>query len=214
MKTILNGIFKENPVFVLMLGLCPALAVTSKFENAYMMGICIVLILFFSTSIIALIKNIIPDNVRIPVYILIIGTFVTIIELLLKKYIPGIYEAFSIYLSLIVVNCIVLGNNLSIPKSEKYFKSILKAIGVGIGFTFALCLIALIREVLGSNTITLMDSLSKVTGYRAVYKVFPANNLLPINVLSSPAGSFLILGILLALFNFIKNKRGEKHESN
>ena len=214
MKTILNGIFKENPVFALMLGLCPALAVTYKFENAYMMGISIFFILLFSTSIIALIKNIIPDNVRIPVYILIIGTFVTIIELLLKKYVPNIYEAFSIYLSLIVVNCIVLGKNLSIPKKEKYFKSILKAIGIGFGFTLALCIIALIREVLGSNTITLMDSISSLTGYRAIFKVFPENTILPISILSTPAGSFLVLGILIGIFNFIKNRRGEKNESN
>lgn len=214
MKTILNGIFKENPVFILMLGLCPTLAVTNKFENAYIMGISIILILIFSTSIISLIKNLIPDNVKIPVYILIIGSFVTIVEMLLKKYIPGIYASFSIYLSLIVVNCIVLGKNLSIPKNEKFRTSILKSIGTGFGFALTLCLIALIREVFGSNTITLMDSLSKVTGYRAVYSIFPSNNVLPISLLNTPAGSFLILGILVGLFNFIGNKRRDKNESN
>lgn len=214
MKTILNEIFKENPVFVLMLGLCPTLAVTNKFENAYMMSIAIILILLFSTIIISLIKKLIPDNVKIPVYILIIGSFVTIIEMLLKKYIPGIYTAFSIYLSLIVVNCIVLGKTLSIPKNEKMRISLLKSIGTGLGFSLAICLISLIREILGSNTITLMDSLSKVTGYRAVYSIFPHNNVLPISLLNTPAGSFLILGLLAGIFNFIKSKRSDKNESN
>ena len=213
MKSIIEGITKENPIFILMLGLCPALAVTNKFENAYMMGISICVILLLSTIVIALVKKIIPDNVKIPVYILIIGTFVTIVEIILKKFIPGIYEAFSIYLSLIVVNCIVLGRNLSIPKDEKYFPSILKSLGMGIGFTISLSLISLIREILGSNTITIMDSLSKVTGYRAVYSILPTNNILPISVLQTPAGSFLVLGILIGIVQFIRNRRN-KNESN
>ena len=214
MKNIINGIIKENPIFSLMLGLCPALAITNKFENAYMMGLSFLVIIVCSTFIISLIKNIIPKNVKIPVYILIIGTFVTIVEILLKKYIPNIYSAFSIYLSLIVVNCIILGNALSINKKEKFSKTITKTIGIGLGFTIALCIIALFREILGTNTLTLMDSLSSITGYRAIYKIFPQNNILPMGIFNTPAGSFLILGLLLALFNFIKQKRGVKNEHN
>lgn len=214
MKNIVNGIIKENPIFSLMLGLCPALAVTNKFENAYMMGLSFLVIIICSTFVISIIKNIIPKNVKIPVYILIIGTFVTIIEILLRKYVPNIYSAFSIYLSLIVVNCIILGNALSIPKKQKLSKTFTKTIGTGLGFTFALCIISLFREILGTGTLTLMDSLSSVTGYRAIYKIFPQNNLLPMSIFNTPAGSFLILGLLLGLFNFIKQKRGENNEHN
>lgn len=214
MKIILNGIIKENPIFVLMLGLCPTLAVTNNFETSYMMGISLIVILFFSTFVVSLIKNIIPSNVKIPVYILIIGTIVTILEMLLKKYIPSLYESFGIYLSLIVVNCIVLGKTLSIPKDEKYSKSLLNALGVGIGFALVLCLLGMVREVLGNNTITLMDNLSKLTGYKSVYRVFPTNDILPISLLKTPAGSFIVLGIFMGIFNFIKNKRGVKNGTN
>ena len=114
MKTIINGIWKENPLFVLVLGLCSALAVTTKFENAYMMGLCLTFILIGSNFVISLLKKYIPDNVQIPVYILIIGTFVTIVEMLLKAYIPALYDVLGIYLPLLVVNCIILGRALLI----------------------------------------------------------------------------------------------------
>lgn len=210
MKTIINGIKNENPTFVLLLGLCPALAVTSNFETAYIMGLCVLVILTISNLIVSLIKNIVPDSVRIPVYVLIIATLVTIIEMLLNHYVPSLYKALGIYLPLIVVNCIVLGRNLAVASKETVSKSILDGIGIGLGFTLALMLIGLIREVLGSNTITLMNSLSELTGYRAVYKVLPTNEILPIKVLTTPAGAFLTLGLLTALFN----KRRIKHESN
>ena len=211
MKRILNGIINENPIFVLMLGLCSSLAVTNKFENAYMMGFCVLVVLLFSNFVVSLIKKIVPDSVRIPVYILIIGTFVTIIEILLKNYIPALYQALGIYLPLIVVNCIVLGRALDVASREKVGTSLLDAIGVGIGYTIALSLIALVREVLGTNAITLMDSLSSITGYRAVYKILPDTNIFPISIFTTPTGSFLTLGLLAALFNFLR--RG-KHESN
>lgn len=211
MKRILNGIINENPIFVLMLGLCSSLAVTNKFENAYMMGFCVLVVLLFSNFIVSLIKKIVPDSVRIPVYILIIGTFVTIIEILLKNYIPALYQALGIYLPLIVVNCIVLGRALDVASREKIGTSLLDAIGVGIGYALAISLIALVREVLGTNTITLMDSLSSITGYRAVYKILPDNNIFPISVFTTPTGAFLTLGLLSGLFNFL---RRSKHESN
>lgn len=211
MKRILNGIITENPIFVLMLGLCSALAVTNKFENAYMMGVCVLVVLVFSNFIVSLIKKIVPDNVRIPVYILIIGTFVTIIEILLKNYIPGLYKTLGIYLPLIVVNCIVLGRALDVATREKVGTSLLDAIGVGIGYTLAISLIALVREVLGTNTITLMDSLSSITGYRAVYEILPQNIIFPISIFATPAGAFLTLGLLAGLFNFL---RRSKNESN
>lgn len=214
MKTIWNGIWKENATFVLLLGLCPALAMTKRVEDAYLMGLCVLLVLTFSNTVISMIKKIVPESVKIPVYILIIGTFVTILELLLQVYVPALHQVLGIYLPLIVVNCIVLGRALSVASKERVGKSFLDGIGVGLGFTIALVLIALIREVLGSNTITLMDSISSVTGYRAIYRVFPTNDYFPIPLLQGPAGAFLVLGVLIALFQFIKSKGGSNHESH
>ena len=210
MKRILKGIISENPTFVLLLGLCPALAVTTKFENAYLMGLCVMVVLLFSNIIVSIIKKHVNENVKIPVFILIIGTFVTTLEILLEKYIPNLYEALGIYLPLIVVNCIVLGRTIEVASKESVKNSILDAIGVGLGFTLAISLIALIREVLGTNTITLMDSISSITGYRAIYtNILPNSNILPMQILVSPAGSFLVLGMLIALFNKIGGKKND-----
>lgn len=209
MRTILNGIIKENPTFALMLGLCPALAVTTKFENGYLMGLCVLFILLFSNTIISIIKKYIPENVKIPVYILIIATFVTIVEMLLYKYIPRLYEALGIYLPLVAVNCIVLGRALTTASKESLKKSVLDALGIGLGFTLSLMLISAVREILGSNTITLMDSISNITGYKAIYNVFPKMDILPIDFFIKPAGAFFTLGLLIA---FMKGKN--KNESN
>lgn len=212
MKQIFNTIINENPLFVLMLGLCPALAVTTNFENSYMMGICFLVVLVISSVIISILKKLIPDNVKIPVYILIIGTVVTILEILLGKYLPKLSEQLGVYLSLIVVNCVVLGRALSVASKKDVFYTIKDSIGIGLGFTFSLMIIGAIREVLGTNTITFMSSLSELTGYRAVYKVYPNMTLLPNQIFVSPAGAFLVLGLLMALFNHFK--RGKSHESN
>lgn len=208
MKIIWNGLIKENPTFVLLLGLCPALAVTTKFETAYMMGICVLFVLLFSNFVISLLRKLIPESVKIPTYILIIGTFVTISELLLKEYTPDIYKALGIYLPLIVVNCIVLGRALAVASKETVGKSVLDALGIGLGFLFALSMIALFREVLGSNTITIMDGVSSITGFRAVYSVYPTMLVLPMPILVTPAGAFLTLGFAIALFNKFVAKKG------
>lgn len=210
MKRILNGITKENPILMLTLGLCGALAVTNNFENAYVMGISVLHVLLFSNLIISLIKKIVPENVKIPVYILIIATFVTIIEVVLQKYLPELHKILGIYLPLIVVNCIILGRALQVAQKENVKNSILDAIGIGLGYTLALMLIAAIREILGNNTITLMDNVSNITGYKAIYKIFPDNNIIPLNIFVNPAGAFLTIGLLIALFK----KIGGKNESN
>ncbi len=213
MKTIFNGIFKENPVFVLLLGLCSTLAVTDKFENAYLMGLCVLVVLLFSNTVISIIKKLVPDNVRIPVYILIVGTFVTILEILLKTYVEDLYSALGIYLPLIVVNCIVLGRALAVASKSSVGKSMLDAIGVGIGYTIAISVIALIREILGSNSLTIMDSISSFTGYRLAYKnILPAGEIFPISFFTTSSGAFLTLALLMALINKIKG--GKKNESN
>jgi len=210
MKRILNGITKENPILMHTLGLCGALAVTNNFENAYVMGISVLLVLLFSNLILSLIKKIVPENVKIPVYILIIATFVTIIEVVLQKYLPELHKILGIYLPLIVVNCIILGRALQVAQKENVKNSILDAIGIGLGYTLALMLIAAIREILGNNTITLMDNVSNITGYKAIYKIFPDNNIIPLNIFVNPAGAFLTIGLLIALFK----KIGGKNESN
>lgn len=210
MKRIINGITKENPIFILTLGLCSALAVTNKFENAYVMGICVLLVLIFSSIIISLIKKIVPENVKIPVYILIIATLVTIIEIIMYKYLNELHKILGIYLPLIVVNCIILGRSIQVYSKEKISTSILDAIGIGLGYTLALMLIAALREILGNNTITLMDNISSITGYKAIYKIFPSNNIIPMNIFTNPPGAFLTIGLLIALFK----KIGGKHESN
>ena len=210
MKQILKIIKSENPIFVLMLGLCSSLAVTTKVENAFLMGISVFIVLLFSEIVSCMIKKVVPDNVKIPVYIVIIGTFVTILEIILKEYINPLYNALSIYLPLIVVNCIVLGRVLSVSTKSNIKTSIKDSIGISIGYTLALILIALFREILGNNTITLIDSLSEITSFKLIINVFPENSLIPMSFMISPAGAFIVLGILMALFNHI----GGKNESN
>lgn len=210
MKKIINGIIFENPILVGTLGLCSALAVTNKFENAYVMGFCVLMVLTLSNLIISIIKKLVPENVKIPVYILIIATLVTIIEILLQKYVKPLYDVLGIYIPLIVVNCIILGRALQVASKEKIIPSVLDGIGVGLGYTFVLMIIALFREIIGSNTLTIMDNISSLTGYKAIYKVLPTNDILPLNIFSKEAGAFLTLGLLIALAKYI----GGKHESN
>lgn len=206
MKLIWRGITKENAVFSLVLGLCSALAVTTTVESAYMMGLCVIIVLLFSGFVISLIRKFVVESVQIPVYILIIGTFVTIVEMLLKAYLPKIYTLLGIYLPLIVVNCIVLGRSLSVYSKEKVGPSLCDALGIGLGYTFALILIALVREILGNGTITLMDQVSSLTGYREIIQI-PTGEYFPISLFKEPPGAFLTLGLLMGIINFIKGKK-------
>ena len=212
MKRIINGIFGENPILVLLLGLCSALAVTTNFESAYVMGICVTTILTFSNITVSLIKKLVPNNVEIPVYILIISTFVTILELILKSYVKPLYDVLGIYLPLIVVNCIVLGRAMSVASKSNIRTSLKDAIGIGLGYAFVLMIIALFREIIGNNTLTIMDSISGITGYKLKYRIYTPSNLFPMNILTKPAGAFLTLGFLIALFKSIRG--GRNHESN
>ncbi len=199
MRRIITGITKENPLFVLLLGLCPALAVTHTFESAYLMGFCVIFVLLFSNLVIATIKKIVPENVKIPVFIIIIATFVTTVDMLIKEFIPDLHATFGIYLPLITVNCLVLGRAIAVASKEKVLSSLHDAIGIGLGFTITISAIAFVREVLAHNTITIMGDLSNLTGYKWTINVLPVN--LDINVFATPAGAFLAAGFLLALFN-------------
>jgi len=211
MKTIINGIINNNPILVLLLGLCSTLAVTTNFENSYIMGICVIIVLTFSNVTVSLIKKFVTKNVEIPVYILIISTFVTILEVLLKNYVKELYDVLGIYLPLIVVNCIVLGRAIEVASKSNVRTSFKDAIGVGLGYTFVLMIIGAFREIIGNNTLTIMDSISSLTGCKAIFKIYTPNNILPMNILIKPAGAFITLGFLMALFNHIKG--GNKDES-
>lgn len=207
MKTFLNGITKENAILVLMMGMCPALAITTTLENSYIFGICFTFILLCSSILVNMLKKVLKGSIQTPMYILVIGIFVTIVEVFLKDYFPDLYQVFGIYLSLIVVNCVILGRMLQVAAKSSLKVSVLDALGVGTGYTFVLALIGMIREVLGTNTITFMDSISSLTGYRSMYYVYPKNILLPIDFLLTPAGAFLVLGLLLGIVNVIRERR-------
>lgn len=207
MKKIINGIFKENPVFVLMLGLCSTLAITTNFESSYMMGICVLIVLVLTSIIVSLLKNIVPDNVKTPVYIVIIASFVTILEMLLKKYIEPLYNILGIYLPLIVVNCIILGRSISVYSKSSVKTSIFDAIGIGLGYTFSICLIGAIRELLGNGTLTLVNNLSSVFNFKLILRVIPNIKILPNSLFISPSGAFFTVGIILCIINYIKERK-------
>ncbi len=152
LQILTNGIIKENPVLVLVLGTCPTLAVTTMAKNAIGMGLAATFVLLGSNIVISLLKKVIPDKVRIPCYIVVIAGFVTLLSALLQAYVPDVYSALGIFLPLIVVNCIILGRAEMFASKNRLFKSALDGIGMGIGFTFALLIIGSIREILGSGT--------------------------------------------------------------
>lgn len=198
-KTLINN----NPIFVLMLGLCSSLAVTNNLENAYLMGISLTFVLLCSNIIICLIKKHVSDNIKIPVYIMIIGTFVTVLEILLSNYIKPLYQSLGIYLSLIVVNCIVLGRALEVASKQNIKTTIKDSLTIGLGYTISLIIIAVIREILGNGTLTLTSSIANMLGYKKVVLEIP---IYKISIFQTPAGAFLTLAFLLCLFNYVKEK--------
>lgn len=207
MKKIFNYLFKENPVFVLVLGLCSVLAVTTTFEKSYMMGLVVLIILVISNTVVSIIRKLVNDEVRIPVYIIIISTLVTVSEIILNRYSKPLYDAFGIYLPLIVVNCIILGRALSYASKNKVFDSIKDGFKSGLGYLVAISLFGLLRELLGNGTITVMNDISNLTGYRWIINVFD-NNFLPNKLFITSGGAFILLGILIGIVNSMK--RGEE----
>lgn len=196
-KELTKGLFKENPTFIIMLGMCPTLGVTTQFVNAIGMGAGVIFVLLFSNILIAALKNVIPNSVRIPCYIVIIASFVTIVEMFLHAFAPSIYSALGVYLPLIVVNCIILGRAEAFASKNSVADSALDAIGMGLGFTLALSLIALIREVFGNGTITLFP----IGNWNGVIEI-PLLYNWPVRVLSLAAGALLLMGYLKAFFQY------------
>lgn len=205
MKKIFKYIFDENPVFVLILGLCSVLAVTTTFEKSYMMGLVVIVILVLSNIIVSLIRKIVNEEIRIPAYIIIISSLVTIVEILLNRYSKPLYDAFGIYLPLVVVNCIILGRALAFASKNKVIDSIKDAIKSGFGFLVVISLIGFIRELFGKGTITFMNDISNITGYRSIVTVFN-NTVLPNPLLLTSGGAFILLGLLIGLINYIKRR--------
>lgn len=199
-----KGIIKENPIFVVVLGLCPTLAVSTQTINGIGMGVAVIFVLTFSNLFISLLKKFIPNEVRIPAYIMIIASFVTMVQLLMKAFTPDLNKALGIFIPLIVVNCIILGRAEAFASKNDPIHSILDGLGMGVGFTISLTLIGLIREILGNGTITLkLADIGTVINLQSIIKN-------PASVMIMPPGGFIVLGLILALMQYLKNKQEQK----
>jgi len=184
-----RGIYRDNPVFRLVLGLCPTLAVTTSVENGFGMGVAATAVLLCSNFIIALFRNMIPKKIRIPIFIVVIATFVTIVEMVMAAYRPELHQALGIFVPLIVVNCIILGRAEAFASRNPVLYSVADGLGMGIGFTLSLVIISAIRELLGSGTLLGFPILPQ--GYQ------------PVLVMVMAPGAFLTLGYVLGFFNWL-----------
>lgn len=207
-RIVTNGILASNPVFRLVLGMCPTLAISTSAFNGLGMGVAATVVLVCSNALVSLLRKVIPDKVRIPAYVLIIATFVTLVEMLLRKFVPALYDALGIYLPLIVVNCIILARAEAFASTNKVGDSVLDGLGMGLGFTLALLLLGVIREFLGSGTFfvgAFGDAEFGVTlGELPDYAM---------SVFVMPAGGFLTLGLVMAAINAISDKAAAKREA-
>lgn len=191
-ENLSRGIFTENPIFVLALGLCPALATSTSLVNGIGMGLAATFVLACSNVIISMIKRLIPDKVRIPCYIVVIATFVTIVQLLMKAYLPALDKQLGIFVPLIVVNCIILGRAEAYASKNNVFKSLIDGIAIGLGFTVSLSVLSIIREVLGSN---------KLFGL----KVIPSFN--PMAVFILAPGGFFTIALVMMVIRYYSNRK-------
>ena len=199
-QNIIKGLFKENPTFVLVLGMCPTLGVTTSLENGLGMGLSVLFVLILTNSLISLIRNIVPAEIRIPVYIVVIALVVTLIEWLLQAFIPSLYDALGIFLPLIVVNCIILGRAEAYASENTIFDSVFDAIGMGLGFTLGLTTLSFIRELLGTGSVELLG-----------FTLFEAN--VAATFLVSPPGAFLTLGLTIGIINTVRLDKAKKKKA-
>ena len=190
-REITKGIWEKNPILVLGLGLCPTLAVTTSISNALWMTLAASFVLIGSNILVSLIKDIVPSHIRIPIFIIIIATFVIVVELTLKAFQPGVYKSLGIFIPLIVVNCIILGRAEEFASKNTIYRSILDGLGIGIGFGFVLFVLAFFRETLGAN---------KLFGYTLIPGMEPAL------VMILAPGAFITLGLMLWAMNSIKSR--------
>jgi electron transport complex protein RnfE len=192
LKYFTNGILKENPTFVLVLGTCPTLAVTTAAINGIGMGLATTFVLVFSNLFVALLKNYIPDKVRIAAFIVVIATFVTIVDLTMKAFVPDVYASLGIFIPLIVVNCIILGRAEAFAQKNRIMPAVLDGLGMGIGFTLAITVLASVREILGNGSIFNV-------------KLIP-QDAQTILIFILPPGAFITYGLLIAIFNQLRKK--------
>ncbi|MDR1006261.1 MAG: electron transport complex subunit E [Bacteroidales bacterium] len=192
LKIALNGIIRENPIFVLLLGMCPTLGTTTSAINGMGMGLATTFVLICSNMAISAIKNVVPDNVRIPAFIVVIASFVTLLEMVMKAYVPSLYESLGLFIPLIVVNCLILARAEAYASKNTIINSMFDGVGMGLGFTIALTLLGAIREILGSGSIF-------------NFKFIGNNDGILVFVLAP--GAFIVLGYLIALVNAIKNRK-------
>lgn len=204
-KPFIAGLIAENPVFVSLLGMCPTLATTKSLESAIGMGLLVILTLMGSNVLISLLRKIIPGEVKIPCYIIIIATFVTIIKMATEAFLPELYSSLGVFISLIVVNCIILGRAEAFASKNGPLASFMDALGSGLGFTMAISIIAIIREVLGTGALSV--GVYFPIGKAYYLHLFPSEYAISLFVQS--AGGFLALGLVLAFLGWRKNKKDE-----
>ena len=203
-ERLYNGIIKENPTFVLMLGMCPTLAVTTSAINGLGMGLSTTVVLTLSNIIISALRNIIPDRVRMPAFIVVVASFVTIVQFLVQGFVPSLYSALGIYIPLIVVNCIILGRAESYASKNPVWASLFDGLGMGLGFTMSLTVIGLVRELLGAGqmfgaqVLPLADASTGIIGYT------------PITIFILAPGAFFVLAILVAVMNVVRKNAEDK----
>ncbi len=208
-ENFLKGIIKENPILVSMLGLCPTLAITTSLENALGMGIAFIFVLTMSNIVISAIRKIVPSEIRIPIFIVIIATFVTIVEMVMSAFLPTLAASLGLFISLIVVNCVVLGRAEAYASKNTVFDSMIDAFGMGLGYTMILALVATIREFLGTGMLTVWGDF--VINFN---KIFGSSESLDIfsSFFISPAGAYLVLGILFGLVETFRIRKKKKLE--
>ena len=203
-ERVYNGLIKENPTFVLMLGMCPTLAVTTSAIHGVGLGLSTTVVLVLSNMLISMLRKVIPDSVRMPAFIVVVASFVTIVQFLLEGFVPSLYDSLGLYIPLIVVNCIILGRAESYASKNPVLPSIFDGIGMGLGFTFGLTCIAIVREFIGTGAIfgvqilPLADAAAGKGGY------------VPVTIFILPAGAFLVLAFLVAGMNKLKKRAAQK----
>ncbi|MBP1630391.1 MAG: Electron transport complex protein RnfE [Bacteroidetes bacterium] len=190
-KLIFNGLIKENPVFVLLIGMCPTLGTTTSAGNGLGMGLSTAFVLICSNIAISAVKNFIPEKVRIPAFVVIIASFVTVVDLVMKAYVPSLYASLGLYIPLIVVNCLILARAEAYASKNNVISSMLDGVGMGLGFTFALTILGGVREILGSGSIFGLKFIGDNDGM-LVFVLAP--------------GAFIVLGYLIAIVNILKKK--------
>jgi len=192
-KVFKNGIIDDNPIFVQLIGMCSTLAITTSVTNSIAMGLAVIAVLVGSNFVISLIRNVIPDKIRIPAFIVVIATFVTMVDMFMHAYAPTLYQALGIFIPLIVVNCIIFARAETFASKNGVLASIVDGFGMGIGYTIAICVLSAIREVFGSGTFL---------GIRILPESYQ-----PVGILIMPPGAFIVLGMLIGIINLARKKK-------